>query len=54
MMVVKMIFGGRWERQVLEEKEAIVQQMKSVNGGVQGDMKNCKARHDFEYETSSL
>ena len=54
MIVVKILFGGKWERQVLEEKEAVIEQMKSVNGGVQGDMKNCKARHDFEYETSSL
>ena len=32
VLVVKMAFGGKWERKVLDEKEIVMQQMNSING----------------------
>ena len=54
MMVVKMLFGAKWEKQVLQEKEVILQQMKNVNGEARGDLDVWKVPHEIECQTSSL
>ena len=50
MMAVKMSFGAKWERQVLQEKEVLMEQMKNINGEAKGNLDVEK----IEYETKSL
>ena len=50
VMAVKMSFGAKWERQVLQEKEVLMEQMKNINGESKGNLDVEK----IEYETKSL
>lgn len=54
MMAVKMSFGAKWERQILQEKEVIMQQMKNINGGAKGNLDIVTIPHEIDCETSSL
>ena len=47
IIAVKAAFGKKWERKVLDEKDIVMQQMYSVNGGlkdvkVQREEKECQ------------
>ena len=41
VMAVKMAFGGKWERKVLDEKEILMQQMNSINGNLDAVKAHC-------------
>ena len=36
IMSIRVAFGRKWERKVLEEKETVMQQMNSINEGAKG------------------
>ena len=50
MLGVKMLFGAEWERHVLQEKEVLMKDMKSINRSSD----SVKVPHETECETSSL
>ena len=48
IMAVRVAFGRRWERKVLDEKEIVMQQMNSLNGSLEDvDVQSVDKEHQI-------
>ena len=52
--VIRLVFGRKWERKVLEEKEIVIKQMNSINDGGKGGLEDTQPQNCEEYQTTKL
>ena len=54
IMCIRVAFGRKWEREVLEEKEIVMQQMNSINDGGKLDLSDIQPQNYEECQTTKL
>ena len=54
IMSIRVAFGRKWERRVLEEKEIVMQQMNSINDGGKGNIEDTQVESYEECPTTKL
>ena len=54
IMSIRVAFGRKWERKILEEKDIVMQQMNSINDGAKGSSKETQPENYEEYPTTKF